>query len=1193
MDAVDQPDPFDIDLEQRLHVHMATMKANDPYDYEEDRLAIHMANTAAVVDITDDAPNTQARQSSTHCKGTEEDEEDSRFRIHMAVHHDDADEDEEESRFRIHMATERLSGQIADVSLDPHDDEDSRFAAHTSEQSRSGGTGGVGNVSVNFEPPQPSSPLATSAATSVPKLVPAPASTLSPPALPPPRSEEQAAAAADATLSPSVSSAAAEGTAQPPAPSASSYQGKQPIPVPLKEAIRADDTVAVGSMLLTDPSLVKSVDDRGRSPVWLAAYHKSCWVLTRLLNANGTDVDGCDYEGTTPLHAACWRHGDLRVITALRNRGADIRRQPWAGGLRNRNALSIATYYKRRPEVLKLLKPRPKEGTANAAVTKPAQGDEQGGGAVTAQGSDGPATTTGGKGTVEATVVPAPPSAGSRQVPSLGLAIELEAGQERDGDDEQGEHEEDYGHGGGGSSELRTRKAVPLWVGPGGSLLEVGKLSGTAQHADEEEASEQSMRELEQRKRAQPLQWQQQRRRQQPQQPVGVASPSRGKGRASAATQQSRSATAYEYQMLTRSYAWETRHGVSSTRVDQQRQQDPDGEPQRQERHGHGGVGSAVRGQTSAAGSAVHGVESASAALMEVLAQSASRSANRVTTAAQRREEEEFRSREERSSRNLPRLSGDADADPEGACLTTALPPDLQREVLALLPLELAGGAARVCSTWRDLLAEDGVWKVLCERAGYERETTEAEIADAVAVEASWSRLSAPRGWRATGIGMHEAKRALSSRWRRGECLEDTLYLHTDQIMSLHLHKRRLISCSCDHTLRVIDVAGSLLRDEADERLRGSSGMRSFVPSGACTLAAHSDQVFHMHACDAWAGWRESAAEGACGLFGVVAGGNDVDMVAGERVEDDEDTSIVASTSADGVCCIWSVSGRGGPAPDVHSGEEEEGERPGRQRSAPLHGALLRRWHKWDASCVQMDAWRVTCGGEGARPIITYDWRDGEVLQAYTDAEPPLGVCSSLHHAGPLLAAGNTYSLSQLRVWDLETAALLDRFSLPAACRGVRCLQLLPEEHALVAGCANGWIVWCDLRCGRFEKKMGHADCVNSVSVKGEVMLTAADDGLVRLSDTRTFGSIHSHRLRKSASAAVSDEGRIFAGCDDGTVHMFDYSAAAAVRMKTRDQGSGGFSDAQKQALAAAVESARRRAAENAFAERYGGGADS
>ena len=92
---------------------------------------------------------------------------------------------------------------------------------------------------------------------------------------------------------------------------------------------------------------------------------------------------------------------------------------------------------------------------------------------------------------------------------------------------------------------------------------------------------------------------------------------------------------------------------------------------------------------------------------------------------------------------------------------------------------------------------------------------------------------------------------------------------------------------------------------------------------------------------------------------------------------------------------------------------------------------------------------------------------------------------------------------------------------------------------------------------------------------------------------TRQKRSAHLNHAPSAPSAAVSDEGRIFAGCDDGTVHMFDYSAAAAVRMKTREQGSGGFSDAQKQALAAAVESARRRAAENAFAERYGGGADS
>lgn len=233
--------------------------------------------------------------------------------------------------------------------------------------------------------------------------------------------------------------------------------------------------------------------------------------------------------------------------------------------------------------------------------------------------------------------------------------------------------------------------------------------------------------------------------------------------------------------------------------------------------------------------------------------------------------------------------------------------------------------------------------------------------------------------------------------------------------------------------------------------------------------------------------------------------------------------------------------------------------------------------------CVQLDAWRVTCGGEGTKAITTYDWRNGEVLQTYEDPDPPLGVCSSLHRAGCVLAAGNTYSLSQLRVWDLDTSVLLDRFTLPAACRGVRCLQLLPEEHALVAGCANGWIVWCDLRCGRYEKKMGHADCVNSVHVKGDTMLTAADDGLVRLSDVRTFGSIHSHKLKQVVFAACSDESRIFAGCDDGTVHVYDYSAAAAASLRARDEGDG-FSVAQKQALAAAVEAARRRAAAQRFA---------
>ena len=416
---------------------------------------------------------------------------------------------------------------------------------------------------------------------------------------------------------------------------------------------------------------------------------------------------------------------------------------------------------------------------------------------------------------------------------------------------------------------------------------------------------------------------------------------------------------------------------------------------------------------------------------------------------------------------------------------------------------------------------------------------------------------------------MHMEHIALASRWRRGECLEDTLYLHTDHIMALHIHRKRLVSCSSDHTLRITDVEGGHLRAEADARVQSSQRTRSFVPRGSCTLTGHTDQVFHAASCDAWHGWHDEI-------------GRVPELEAAEG--DDEDSSLLASCSADGTCCIWSVTGRSGSGPSEGGGSSEaggSGDGDGHVRGTrppPLAGRLLRRW-PIDACSVQIDAHLLTCGGEGPTPIHTRDWRDNRILQTYDDDEPPLGVCSSLHRAGQRLAAGNTYSLSQLRVWDLETAALLDRFTLPAACQGVRCLQLLPEEQGLVAGCANGWIVWCDLRCGRFEKKMSHADCVNTVSVRGDTMLTAADDGIVRLSDTRTFGSIHSHRLRKSACAAVRDEGRIFAGCDDGTVHMFDYSAAAALRIKGREQG-GGFSDTQKLALAAAVESARRRAAE-------------
>ena len=97
-------------------------------------------------------------------------------------------------------------------------------------------------------------------------------------------------------------------------------------------------------------------------------------------------------------------------------------------------------------------------------------------------------------------------------------------------------------------------------------------------------------------------------------------------------------------------------------------------------------------------------------------------------------------------------------------------------------------------------------------------------------------------------------------------------------------------------------------------------------------------------------------------------------------------------------------------------------------------------------------------------------------------------------------------------------------------------------------------------------------------AVRGARLVTAADDGLVRITDARNFAqSIGSHRLKRVVFSACCDDERLFAGCDDGTVHVFDYSGRAARDIRAREQG-GGLSAQQKEAFGAAVEAARRRA---------------
>ena len=62
---------------------------------------------------------------------------------------------------------------------------------------------------------------------------------------------------------------------------------------------------------------------------------------------------------------------------------------------------------------------------------------------------------------------------------------------------------------------------------------------------------------------------------------------------------------------------------------------------------------------------------------------------------------------------------------------------------------------------------------------------------------------------------MHVEEVALAARWRKNVCIEDKLHLHTENLMSLQLHKGTMISTSADHTIRLTDVDGSWLREEA------------------------------------------------------------------------------------------------------------------------------------------------------------------------------------------------------------------------------------------------------------------------------------------------------------------------------------------------------------------------------------------
>ena len=490
---------------------------------------------------------------------------------------------------------------------------------------------------------------------------------------------------------------------------------------------------------------------------------------------------------------------------------------------------------------------------------------------------------------------------------------------------------------------------------------------------------------------------------------------------------------------------------------------------------------------------------------------------------------------------------------------------DAQCEILAGLDAGSAAAAASVCKQWRDFyLSEEscGLWQRLVANSS----------ARAVArCSTAWSNNAATgTQWMSIGKRLQADAAALRQRWQTGVMTEIVHRgVHSDYVMSMVLHNGLLISSSADRTIAISETAGAaahtlpsgdrrsgemgVLRSDWDEEPTGNGdGDGGGAASSSSSAASRPTRLL-------------------CGHRGQV-----------QCVHAFEDH--LASCSSDGEVRIWRLPSRGSGGSSSDSGGKEPSVGLG------LGGEVLfrQRFGSQKVYAVNLEErGGLICGGEGSclpngggpQSVVMYDWRDGTTKFEAPDDEPPNGMTTCLLRppATGLLAAGNSDTHSQLRIWDLKAATLRDRFTLPAYCKGIRAL-VASSETTLVGGAGNGWVVLFDLRSGRFERRLAHTDCVNTLAVASDnrYLISGGDDKSLRVTDLRkmSFSPVASHRVRSVVFAACCDAEAIYVGCDAGDVRVFDYSAEA--NPQQQNSGSGGFDARQKEALAAALQAAQR-----------------
>lgn len=113
-------------------------------------------------------------------------------------------------------------------------------------------------------------------------------------------------------------------------------------------AVRSGNVDALKGLVLYNPDLVNTYDERGFPPIVLAAYNDQSEMVQFLLN-HGAIIDARDNSGNTALMGVCFK-GYLNIAKLLIDAGADVNAQ----NLNGATALTFACSFNRK-EMAELL----------------------------------------------------------------------------------------------------------------------------------------------------------------------------------------------------------------------------------------------------------------------------------------------------------------------------------------------------------------------------------------------------------------------------------------------------------------------------------------------------------------------------------------------------------------------------------------------------------------------------------------------------------------------------------------------------------------------------------------------------------------------------------------------------------------------------------------------------------------------